>query len=81
MEGGGYLIQKTGINRDYGIFDLPDAFYAKQGSNLSGPRRILYALAVRYLMNARMRRIREQGTRSALRDCGSSCDEVVDQVR
>jgi hypothetical protein len=52
-------IQKTGINHDYGIFDSPDAFYAKHGSNLSGPRRILYAYVVRHLMNARIARIRQ----------------------
>ncbi len=51
-------IQKTGINHDYGIFDSPDAFYAKHGSNLAGLRRILYACIVRHLMNGTVARIR-----------------------
>ena len=53
-------IQKTGINHDYGIFDSPDAFYAKHGSNLSGLRRLLYAHVVRHLMNANVDRIRRR---------------------
>jgi Transglutaminase-like superfamily len=51
-------IQRTGIDYDYGIFDSPDEFYAKHGSNLSGPRRILYTWLVRHLMNATVARIR-----------------------
>jgi hypothetical protein len=51
----------TGINHDYGIFDSPDAFYAKHGANLSGPRRMLYTYAIRHLMNATVARIRRRG--------------------
>jgi hypothetical protein len=51
-------IQRTGIDYDYGIFDSPDEFYAKHGSNLSGPRRVLYTWFVRHLMNATVVRIR-----------------------
>lgn len=51
-------IQKTGINQDYGVFDSPDAFYAKHGSNLSGLRRILYARVMRHVINAKVARIR-----------------------
>jgi hypothetical protein len=57
-------IQKTGINHDYGVFDSPDAFYAKHGPNLSGPRRILYVYAMRHLMNAKVARIRARGARA-----------------
>ena len=53
-------IQKTGINHDYGVFDSPDAFYAKHGANLSGVRRILYTYAIRHLMNATVARIRRR---------------------
>jgi hypothetical protein len=53
-------IQKTGINHDYGIFDSPDAFYAKHGSNLSGPKRFLYGHVVRHFMNATIARIRRR---------------------
>ena len=53
-------IQRTGINHDYGIFDSPDAFYAKHGSNLAGLRRILFVYVVRHLMNATVGRIRRR---------------------
>jgi len=59
-KGADTYIQETGINHDYGIFDSPDAFYAKHGANLSGPRRILYAHAVRHVMNAKVERIRRR---------------------
>lgn len=52
-------IQRTGINRDFGIFDSPDAFYSKHGANLRGLRRILFARVVRHAMNARVGRIRD----------------------
>ena len=74
-------IQRTGINHDYGVFDSPDAFYAKHGSNLSGSRRILYALAVRHLMNLTIRRIRRQDGRSTSKEAGPRCDQVVGDVR
>jgi len=51
-------IQKTGINQDYGVFDSPDAFYARHGANLSGLRRLFYVHVVRHLMNARVQWIR-----------------------
>ena len=51
-------IQKTGINRDYGVFETPDGFYTKHGANLSGVRRFLYVHVIRHLMNGRIRRIR-----------------------
>ncbi len=52
-------IQKDGIADDFGVFDSPDEFYARHGSNLTGLKRWLYARVVRHRMNARMRRIRE----------------------
>ena len=57
-------IQKTGINHDYGVFDSPDAFYAKHGANLSGLRRLLYVYAIRHLMNANVARIRGRSVRT-----------------
>jgi len=44
-------IQKDGINHDFGIFDTPDEFYAKHGSNLSGVKRVLFQSVVRHWMN------------------------------
>ncbi|GIX54449.1 transglutaminase-like domain-containing protein [Sphaerotilus sulfidivorans] len=52
------FIQKDGIVGDFGTFDDPDAFYARHGGNLSGPRRWLFAHFVRKRMNANVARIR-----------------------
>lgn len=51
-------IQKDGINHDFGVFESPDAFYARHGSNLSGFKRWLYQRVVRHQMNRNVRRIR-----------------------
>jgi hypothetical protein len=52
-------IQKDGINHDFGLFDSPDAFFARHGSNLSGFKRWLFQRVVRHRMNRNVRRIRE----------------------
>ena len=51
-------IQKDGIADDFGIFDSPDAFYARHGSNLSGLKRWLYERVIRHRMNRNVARIR-----------------------
>jgi hypothetical protein len=51
-------IQKDGIDHDFGIFDSPDAFFARHGSNLSGFRRWLFQHVVRQRMNRNVQRIR-----------------------
>jgi transglutaminase-like putative cysteine protease len=51
-------IQKDGIADDFGIFDSPDAFYARHGSNLSGPKRWLFEHIVRHWMNGNVRSVR-----------------------
>lgn len=51
-------IQKDGINHDFGVFESPDTFYARHGSNLSGAKRWLYQHVVRHQMNRNVRRIR-----------------------
>jgi transglutaminase-like putative cysteine protease len=53
------FIQKEGIVDDFGVFDTPDAFYARYGSNLKGPKRWLYQHLVRHQMNKNVRRVRE----------------------
>ena len=53
-------IQKDGIADDFGVFDSPDAFYARHGSNLSGLTRWLYTRVIRHRMNAQVRRIRAE---------------------
>ena len=59
-EGGSTYIQKEGIHDDFGVFDNPDAFYVKHGTNLSGIKRILYQAFFRHLMNWNVNRIRER---------------------
>lgn len=56
--GGDTFIQKDGINHDFGLFDSPDAFYARHGVNLSGPKRWLYQRLIRHQMNGNVARIR-----------------------
>jgi hypothetical protein len=51
-------IQKDGINHDFGIFDTPDDFYARHGTNLAGLKRWLYVNFVRHIMNRTVARIR-----------------------
>jgi len=51
-------IQKEGIADDFGLFDDPDAFYRRHGSNLSGWRRWLFEHVVRHGMNRNVARIR-----------------------
>lgn len=51
-------IQKTGINRDFGVFDNPDAFYANN-RQLTGLRGLAYRLIIRHWMNRRVAQIRE----------------------
>ena len=53
-------IQKDGIAEDFGVFDSPDEFYARHGSNLSGLKRWLYTRVIRHRMNDQVRRIRAE---------------------
>jgi hypothetical protein len=57
-------IQKEGIVDDFGVFDHPDDFYARHGSNLTGLKRWLYKHAVRHQMNAQVGRIRAEKWKS-----------------
>ncbi len=67
--GGPTSIQMTGVNRDFGVFPDPDAFYAARGANFSGPRALLFSSVVRHWMNRRVERIRGCGADVA---CGQS---------
>jgi len=51
-------IQKEGIADDFGVFDSPDAFYSRHGSNLSGLKRWLYERVIRHAMNRNVARVR-----------------------
>ncbi len=68
------FIQRTGVRRDFGVFDDPDAFYARHGGNLSGPKAWLFRQLVRHVMNANVDKLRRCTTgrspRSALKDEG-----------
>ena len=52
-------IQKDGINQDLGTFESPDEFFAKNGTNLSGLKRLLFETVVRRMMTENVRRIRD----------------------
>lgn len=52
-------IQKDGINQDLGIFSSPDEFYAKNGTNLKGLKRLLFEAVVRRMMTENVSRIRD----------------------
>ncbi|MEZ5659799.1 MAG: transglutaminase domain-containing protein [Burkholderiaceae bacterium] len=54
------LIQSTGIARDLGVHDTPDAFYAQHRQSLGNLRGWLYRHLIRHWMNARVRAMREQ---------------------
>lgn len=56
--GGDTYIQHKGIVRDFGVFDDPDAFYRRQGTNLAGWKRRLFEHWVRHAMNRNVARIR-----------------------
>jgi len=47
-----------GIADDFGVFDSPDSFYARHGSNLSGLKRWLYERLIRHAMNRNVARVR-----------------------
>ena len=52
-------IQRTGINCDLGLFDDPDALYAKHRQSFGFVRRLLYRHAIRHWMNRRVAAIRK----------------------
>jgi hypothetical protein len=52
-------IQKEGIERDLGVYDNPDQFYATHGRNLAGLRLWLYKNSIRHLFNRNVQRIRD----------------------
>ncbi len=60
------FVQITGVNRDYGIFETPDAFYADHGQDFSWLKRVFYEKILRHWMNRRVARIRSGGTPPAL---------------
>jgi hypothetical protein len=51
-------IQDKGITHDFGLFDAPDDFYAKVGTNVRGWKRWIFMHCVRHVMNRNVARIR-----------------------
>jgi len=54
-------IQATGVNRDFGVYDDPDDFYAEQGVNVTGIKGLLFRHLIRHRMNRRVEAIRRCG--------------------
>src|SRR3989344_4671040 len=52
------IAQRNGINHDFGLFDTPDDFYTRHGTNLSGFKRYLFQHVVRHWMNKTVQSIR-----------------------
>jgi hypothetical protein len=55
------VIQATGVNRDFGVFDDPDAFYRAHGVNARGIKGWLYRTIMRTAMNKRVMDVRLTG--------------------
>jgi hypothetical protein len=54
-------IQSGGIADDFGVFNAPDEFYQRYGSNLSGLKKLLYRYVLRHLINRNVASIRQNG--------------------
>lgn len=52
-------IQDKGINKDYGVFDTPDEFYAKHQQQLGAFKKFIFRNIVRHKMNKNVERIRK----------------------
>lgn len=76
-QGGDTYIQKTGIVRDFGVFDTPDAFYRDHGQSFGRFRGWLYRSVIRHWMNARVRAFR-QGRLTPRSDLNHAHGEAVD---
>lgn len=55
------FIQKEGIAQDFGLFDSPDDFYNKYGSNGKGIKKFIYSHFLRHSINRNVERIRKGG--------------------
>lgn len=51
-------IQKEGINRDFGVFDSPDAFFEKYGQPISPLKKWVFRNFARKMMNRNVEKIR-----------------------
>lgn len=67
-QGDDTYIQKEGINNDFGIFNSPNEFYKKHGSNLNGFKKFLYANMVRKFMNNNVTKVRTINSKTTFFD-------------
>lgn len=58
-------IQREGIADDFGVYTQPDEFYREYGTNLTGPKRLLYRYLIRHLMNFNVNKIRRKGVQGS----------------
>lgn len=59
-QGENTYIQHKGVARDFGVFNSPDDFYAKHGTNLKGLRKLMFTSIIRHVMNRNVARIRSK---------------------
>jgi hypothetical protein len=55
------FIQDKGIHQDFGLFDTPDAFYAKHQQQLGSLKKFIFRNIVRHKMNKNLEKIRKGG--------------------
>lgn len=70
-------IQSTGVNNDFGIFDDPDGFYLRYGTNLTGLRGLLFRVLIRRVMNRKVKSIRGCAVGAEAADSGIGSDDVI----
>ena len=58
------VVQATGIDQEFGVYDDPDSFYRAHGVNARGLKRWLYSQIMRKAMNRRVARIRAEADRA-----------------
>jgi len=60
FQGGDTAIQSTSIVRNLGVYSTPDEFYAENGTNTTGLKKIMYKSILHRLMNRNVRKIRSK---------------------
>ena len=61
------VVQATGIDQEFGVYDDPDSFYRAHGVNARGLKGWLYSQVMRKAMNRRVARIRAEADRALSR--------------
>jgi len=72
------FIQREGIADDFGVYDQPDAFYKRYGSNLSGFKKLLFRYFLRHLMNRNVAKIRNIGVRRVAKSVAKGMVKTID---